>query len=423
MWVEADMNLPSGESLVRQIVFGQRYFEEKFGRRCTEVWIPDVFGYPAGLPQVFVAGGHEPFVTQKLSWNKQNRFPHSTFWWEGLDGFRVLTHFPPVDTYNAEITPQEFGFSITNFRDHGWSTDSPDAVRPRRRRRRPDPRDAQRARRLGPHRLAATLEVDTADAMFTRIEHDIERGASAPVWRGELYFETHRGTLTSQLKTKLGNRRCERLLVEAEFWSAALGRPADVDALWTQVLTQQFHDILPGSSIAWAHQDAEAVFAEVEAELQGRIGELIGEATGGAACVANRSDTEVDEVVLVGDSVAVEWRCTGAITRSSSPMVGLHCACRRPRSASVRWHRCRRRSGRDVGHVDDEPAPRGAVGCVRQPDVDHRSATSPRTHPDRAARCGPRTRAGPSGRVRRVGSRVVDAAPARQPSTAATASR
>ncbi len=124
MWVEADMNLPSGESLVRQIVFGQRYFEEKFGVRCTEVWIPDVFGYPAGLPQVFAAGGMDRFVTQKLSWNKQNKFPHSTFWWEGLDGTKVLTHFPPVDTYNAEITPAEFGFSVTNFRDHAWSKDS-----------------------------------------------------------------------------------------------------------------------------------------------------------------------------------------------------------------------------------------------------------------------------------------------------------
>ena len=338
MWVEADMNLPSGESLVRQIVFGQRYFEEKFGRRCTEVWIPDVFGYPAGLPQVFAAGGMDRFVTQKLSWNKQNKFPHSTFWWEGLDGSRVLTHFPPVDTYNAEITPQEFNFSITNFRDHGWSTDSLMPFGHGDGGGGPTREMLERARRLAHIDSRATLEVDTADAMFTRIEHDIDRGAPVPVWRGELYFETHRGTLTSQLKTKLGNRRCERLLVEAELWSTALGRPADVDALWTQVLTQQFHDILPGSSIAWAHQDAEAVFAEVETELERRIAELISEATGGAACVANRSDTEVDEVVLVGDSVAGALAGTGGITRSSSAMVGLHCACRRPRSGSVRWH-------------------------------------------------------------------------------------
>ena len=121
MWVEPDMNLPSGESIVRQIVHGQRWFEEHLGRRCSEVWIPDVFGYPAGLPQVFVAGGMRRFVTQKLSWNRTNRFPHSTFWWEGIDGTRVLTHFPPVDTYNAEITPAELAYSVGRFAEHEWS--------------------------------------------------------------------------------------------------------------------------------------------------------------------------------------------------------------------------------------------------------------------------------------------------------------
>ncbi|HAN37039.1 MAG TPA: alpha-mannosidase, partial [Acidimicrobiaceae bacterium] len=121
MWVEADMNLPSGESLVRQLVYGQRYFESRFGRRCNEVWIPDVFGYPASLPQIFAAGGCDRFITQKLSWNKQNRFPHSTFQWQGLDGSQVLTHFPPVDTYNATVVGEELVFSEKNFKEHGWS--------------------------------------------------------------------------------------------------------------------------------------------------------------------------------------------------------------------------------------------------------------------------------------------------------------
>jgi alpha-mannosidase len=121
MWVEADMNLPSGESLARQMVYGQRYFESRFGTRCNEVWIPDVFGYPASLPQIFSAGGCDRFITQKLSWNKQNRFPHNTFWWEGLDGTRVLTHFPPVDTYNAVISASESLYAESNFREHGWS--------------------------------------------------------------------------------------------------------------------------------------------------------------------------------------------------------------------------------------------------------------------------------------------------------------
>ena len=299
MWVESDMNLPSGESLVRQIVFGQRYFEETFGRRCTEVWIPDVFGYPAGLPQVFALGGMDRFVTQKLSWNKQNVFPHSTFWWEGLDGTRVLTHFPPVDTYNAEVTPAEFGFSVRNFKDHGWSIDSLMPFGHGDGGGGPTREMVERSRRLGRVDSRATLELDTPSTMFERIERDIDRGAPAPVWRGELYFEMHRGTLTSQIKTKLGNRRCERLLVEAELWAATLGRSADVDDLWKAVLTQQFHDILPGSSIAWVHEDAERIFSEVEAELQTRIGELVTDVAGPGLSVANRADVAVAEVVVL----------------------------------------------------------------------------------------------------------------------------
>ena len=135
--------------------------------------------------------------------------------------------------------------------------------------------------------------------MFERIERDVDRGAPTPVWRGELYFETHRGTLTSQIETKLGNRRCERLLVEAELWAATLGRPAEVDHLWKQVLTQQFHDILPGSSIAWAHDDAEAIFAEVGAELEARIAALLADAVGPGRSLANPADAAISEVVVL----------------------------------------------------------------------------------------------------------------------------
>jgi alpha-mannosidase len=322
MWVEADMNLPSGESLVRQIVFGQRYFEERFGKRCSEVWIPDVFGYPAGLPQVFAAGGMHRFVTQKLSWNKQNRFPHNTFWWEGLDGSKVLTHFPPVDTYNAEITPAEFDFSITNFQDHGWSTDSLMPFGHGDGGGGPTREMLERARRLARIDSRATLEVGTPAAMFERIERAAERGAPVPVWRGELYFEMHRGTLTSQLKTKLGNRRCERMLVEAELWAATLGRSADVDELWKRVLTQQFHDILPGSSIAWVHQDAEAEFAAVEADLQRRIADLLAEVVGGGdeLILANPADAPIDGVV----TVVIDRDLEGQTQRLSDGTTAFH---------------------------------------------------------------------------------------------------
>ena len=132
---------------MRQIVLGQRFFEEKFGDRCTEVWLPDVFGYPAALPQIFAAGGMDRFLTQKMSWNKQTKFPHNTFWWEGIDGTKVFTHFPPVDTYNAECHAAEFGSGHQLPRprvEHGLA----DAVRLRGRRRRPDREMLEHARRL-----------------------------------------------------------------------------------------------------------------------------------------------------------------------------------------------------------------------------------------------------------------------------------
>ncbi len=102
MWVEADCNVPSGESLVRQIVHGKRFFLDEFGIETTELWLPDVFGYSAALPQILHEAGITAFLTQKISWNEVNRFPHHTFWWEGIDGTRILTHFPPADTYGGE---------------------------------------------------------------------------------------------------------------------------------------------------------------------------------------------------------------------------------------------------------------------------------------------------------------------------------
>lgn len=273
MWVEADMNLPGGESLVRQFVEGQRYFESRFGIRCREVWIPDVFGYPASMPQVYAAAGCDRFVTQKLSWNKQNRFPHNTFWWEGIDGTRVLTHFPPVDTYNAEVTGEEMAFSERNFREHGWSDWALMPYGYGNGGGGPTREMVERAKRMRDLDGTPRVQLGTSDEFFGRVEAELAAGARAPVWRGELYFEMHRGTLTSQIETKVGNRRCERLLREAELWWAAGGAlPDDVAdelrALWRDVLLQQFHDIIPGSSIAWVHDDAEREHARISARLE-----------------------------------------------------------------------------------------------------------------------------------------------------------
>lgn len=310
MWVEADMNLPSGESLARQLVHGQRYFESRFGARCTEVWIPDVFGYPASMPQLYRAAGCERFVTQKLSWNKQNRFPHNTFWWEGIDGSRVLTHFPPVDTYNAEVTGPEMVFSEHNFRDHGWSDWALMPYGHGNGGGGPTREMLERARRMQDLDGVPRLELGTTEDFFGHLEAEVAAGAPVPVWRGELYFEMHRGTLTSQIETKVGNRRCERLLREAELWWATVGAvPAEVsaelDELWKDVLVQQFHDIIPGSSIAWVHDDAEREHARIATRLDELIAVAF-ERLALSSVVANATTHERTEVIEVdGSAIAV----------------------------------------------------------------------------------------------------------------------
>ena len=120
-WIEPDCNLPSGESLARQFLYGQRFFERELGRHCTEFWNPDVFGYTAQLPQLMREAGITRFLTQKLSWNRFTQPEHHTFTWQGLDGSEVLTHFPPADTYNAEATVEELHREAAGYKDHGRS--------------------------------------------------------------------------------------------------------------------------------------------------------------------------------------------------------------------------------------------------------------------------------------------------------------
>jgi len=316
MWVETDANLPSGESIVRQLVHGQRYFESRFGARCREVWIPDVFGYPASLPQLFAAAGCDRFVTQKLSWNKQNRFPHSTFQWRGLDGTDVLTHFPPVDTYNATIVGEELVFSERNFKEHGWSDWSLMPYGHGNGGGGPTREMIERARRFADLDGVPRLTPGTTDEFFDHVEAEVAGGAPVPVWDGELYFEMHRGTLTSQARTKVGNRRCERLLREAELWWASTpdGVPphvvAELDRLWKDVLLQQFHDIIPGSSITWVYEDAEREHERIAARLEALIADALARIAP-AGSIANPSHFERAEVVANATGAPVAVRVPG----------------------------------------------------------------------------------------------------------------
>jgi alpha-mannosidase len=305
MWVEPDANLSGGEALVRQITHGQRFFQEHLGRRSTEVWIPDVFGYPASLPQIMRLGGIERFLTQKMSWNKTNRFPHHTFWWEGIDGSTVFTHFPPIDSYNALFKPMMLNHAVQTFTEKGRATRSLMPFGFGNGGGGPNRQMMQQFRRVRDLEGLPRIEMESPEAFF---DAAIAEYPDAPRWVGELYFETHRGTFTSQAKTKAGNRRCELLLREAELWcTAAYGTTPDagyptaaLDRIWKTVLLHQFHDILPGSSIAWVHREAEATYTELIEQLTAIIDDALEVLATSAPQVANSAPHDRDEVVVFG---------------------------------------------------------------------------------------------------------------------------
>ncbi len=275
MWVESDTNMPGGEAMARQFLEGKSFFLAEFGVECQEAWLPDSFGYSAAMPQIVKSAGSRWFLTQKISWNQINRMPHHTFNWEGIDGTRLFTHFPPVDTYNSELSARELAHAERNYRDHGRGNVSLVPFGYGDGGGGPTREMLAAARRTADLEGSPKVRVGSAADFFARAEADYE---SLPVWVGEMYLELHRGTYTSQAKTKLGNRRSEHLLREAELWCATAavrtGHPypaAELKRLWRLVLLQQFHDILPGSSIAWVHQDAERNYAAVGRELEAII--------------------------------------------------------------------------------------------------------------------------------------------------------
>lgn len=308
-WIEPDCNLPSGESLLRQFLYGQRFFEQEFGRRCTEFWNPDVFGYNGQLPQIMRLAGIQRFLTQKLSWNRFNQPLHHTFTWVGVDGSEVLAHFPPADTYNGECHIEELRRHARKYKDNDRS---------------------QHAMYLfgfgdgggGPTRtMLETLErcrdlngvprcdQRTSEAFFDLLEADIQ---DLPRLHGELYFEYHRGTYTTQAATKRGNRKGEILLHDIELLAALAGRLGDaeypgdaLDALWKLLLLNQFHDILPGSSITQVYALTETQLAEIQdrgSVLRDQAMEALGSAVGGSATVPVNTTPFARRDVVAGPS-------------------------------------------------------------------------------------------------------------------------
>ncbi|MFD7289387.1 alpha-mannosidase [Streptomyces sp. NPDC059863] len=282
MWAEPDGILPGGEALARQFVHGRRFYRAELGTDTDGAWLPGGSGLSAAFPQLAVLAGARWFLAEN-----SGPVPHPTFWWEGVDGTRVLSHFPPGSTLAAgDLSGGELADAAGEFAGRGGAARSllplggPDGHGPTRE-------TLERARRLAD--LEGSPRVGSRHpAHFFRDVLDAR--PDAPVWRGEFRPESHHGTYTSQARTKRGNRRAESLLREAELWSATAavrdGVPYpydELDTLWKKVLLQQGHDLLSGTSTAWAHQEAEQLYREVHRRLERLIRRAVGTSDGGDA--------------------------------------------------------------------------------------------------------------------------------------------
>lgn len=284
-WVEPDTNLPSGEALIRQFLYGMRYFQQELGVRPEVLWLPDVFGYSAALPQIMKLVGIKYFFTSKLSWNQYARMPFETFWWEGLDGSRVLTHLatteedfttPPLNlrrtTYNANLTPEEMFTTWERYQQKDANHHLVVAYGMGDGGGGPNRDMLERCARMDNLAGLPQVRPSTAEEFFHVLEQTIPD--DLPHWVGELYFQLHRGTFTSQARTKRHNRKTEVMLHDAEALASTaflLKRAYPQTAIneaWETVLLNQFHDILPGSSITPVYDDAEADYAAAQDRLE-----------------------------------------------------------------------------------------------------------------------------------------------------------
>ena len=313
MWVEADCNLSSGESLVRQILLGNQFFQKEFGITSKYLWLPDVFGYSWALPQILKKSGIDTFMTTKISWNQYNRLPHDTFMWRGIDGTEILTHFITTPdqggarfyTYNGNTRPFYIKGIWDNYRDknlnqelllaYGYG-DGGGGVN----------RDMLEVRRrLEDMPGLPNVQTGRADDYFARLHNTLDESEEyIHTWDGELYLEYHRGTYTSQGKVKWYNRKLELALRKQEwlevYRSSQLQKwneyPVDnLTKAWQTVLLHQFHDIIPGSSIQEVYVDTLKDYQETEAalnELEKNVMAQVVQETDGTYTVWNNSTWE-----------------------------------------------------------------------------------------------------------------------------------
>jgi alpha-mannosidase len=310
MWVEADCNLPDGESLARQMLIGTRYFEREFGVETRVVWLPDTFGFTWALPTLMAAAGLPYFVTHKLSWSDTNRIPHDTFRWRGPDGGEVLAHFlcTPSSwpgertTYNGNVLPSVSRGAWSRFQDRHLQKEILSAIGWGDGGGGPTIDMLEAGRRIRDLPGFPRAEMGQAREFFERLERSLEGRPDVSVWDSELYLEYHRGTYTGQARQKRRNALSQRLYHAAELYAASaralLGTDyprQELETGWRHILTNQFHDILPGSAISEVYEDAEADFQQLSA-----IGQRI--LDNAVATLAGALQLESDALVVFNPS-------------------------------------------------------------------------------------------------------------------------
>ncbi|HBI6623459.1 TPA: alpha-mannosidase [Listeria monocytogenes] len=306
MWLEADCNIPSGESLVRQMLYGQKFLREEFGKPSSFLWLPDVFGYSWALPQILRKSGIKTFMTTKISWNQYNRMPHDTFQWRGIDGTEILTHFitapeknSRISTYNGKMTARELVGLWDKYQDkevnqelllaYGYGDGGGGVNREMLEMR----------RRYDTMPGIPEVKPKSATSYFNDLHETINTTDQyVHTWNGELYFEYHRGTYTSQAFTKKMNRKIELGLRNSE-WLSVLANlkqgtsyPTEkLAGIWQILLRNQFHDIIPGSSIKEVYDDALIEYTEAMTENNTLISNQLTNLT-----------TDVDEKITLWNS-------------------------------------------------------------------------------------------------------------------------
>lgn len=270
MWVEPDTNLPCGESLIRQCYYGKKFFNDEFKKDVKTLWLPDVFGYTAALPQIIKKCGMENFMTIKLSWNNINDFPYHTFVWSGLDDSEILVHMPPEGDYNSNATPYAFEKTYKKYKEKDVSNIALMSFGIGDGGGGPGEYHVNMAKRCESLRYIPKVELASSEKFFNELKKDISK---YPKYKGELYLEKHQGTYTTQGLVKKNNRKTEMLLHFAE-WIRTIAYingenyPTErLEKIWKEVLLYQFHDILPGSSIHRVYEECNARYKILQNEL------------------------------------------------------------------------------------------------------------------------------------------------------------